>query len=142
MGVMEGSSGQGARDGRDERARVAWNLRRLRLARGVSQERLALEAGVDRTYVSRLERGRENPTVDVLDRLALVLGAPLAAVFAEPADREAPPPALKAGRKARRRRPAGEGVSEAPARPFLARGRRGFTAWRTTSVEGVGAGGV
>jgi len=83
----------------DGRSLVAWNLRRLRVARGLSQERLALESGVDRAYVSGLERGRENPTVDVLDRLAAILVAPLAAFFAEPDDPTEPAPALKAGRK-------------------------------------------
>lgn len=126
---MEERSGKSARGGCDERALVAWNLRRLRVARGVSQERLAQEAAVDRTYVSRLERGRENPTVDLLDRLALVLGAPLAAFFAEPADQEAPPPALKAGRKAQRRRATDYGVSDRPGRRFVVAGRQAFVAW-------------
>jgi transcriptional regulator with XRE-family HTH domain len=36
----------------------------------LSQENLAVDAGVDRTYVSRLERGLENPTVGILDQLA------------------------------------------------------------------------
>jgi len=56
---------------------VAWNLRRLRVARALSQDGLALESGVDRTYVGRLERGIENPTVSVLDRLAEAVGCPL-----------------------------------------------------------------
>jgi transcriptional regulator with XRE-family HTH domain len=48
---------------------VARNIRRLRLERGLSQEALAVDAGIDRTYVSRLERGLENPTVAVLEKL-------------------------------------------------------------------------
>ncbi len=56
---------------------MAWNLRRLRVARALSQDGLALESGVDRTYVGRLERGIENPTVSVLDRLAEAVGCPL-----------------------------------------------------------------
>lgn len=83
----------------DGRSLVAWNLRRLRVARGVSQERLAFDAGVDRAYLSGLERAQENPTVDVLDRLAATLAAPLADLFAEPAEGAAPPEPLKAGRK-------------------------------------------
>ena len=55
------------------RALVAWNLRRTRVRRGLSQERLAFDAGVDRSYVGGLERREENPTIDLLDRLALVL---------------------------------------------------------------------
>jgi transcriptional regulator with XRE-family HTH domain len=40
------------------------------VARELSQEMLAVDAGIDRTYVSRLERGLENPTVTVLEKLA------------------------------------------------------------------------
>jgi NAD(P)-dependent dehydrogenase (short-subunit alcohol dehydrogenase family) len=47
-------------------ALVARNLRRLRVKRGLAQEALAADAGIDRTYVSRLERGLENPTVAML----------------------------------------------------------------------------
>ena len=54
---------------------VSRNLRRLRVSRGISQEALAVDAGIDRTYVSRLERGIENPTVAVLERLAKALRA-------------------------------------------------------------------
>ncbi|MBK8009713.1 MAG: helix-turn-helix transcriptional regulator [Rhizobiales bacterium] len=57
----------------ESRGLVAWNLRKFRLAKRLSQEKLALEAGIARTYVSRLERGVENPTVVMLDRLAKAL---------------------------------------------------------------------
>jgi transcriptional regulator with XRE-family HTH domain len=57
------------------RSLVAKNLRRLRVAKNISQEVLAVDADVDRTYVSRLERGLENPTVLVLKRLATALNA-------------------------------------------------------------------
>jgi transcriptional regulator with XRE-family HTH domain len=107
-----------AEGGRGERALVGWNLRRLRVARGFSQERLALEAGVDRAYVSGLERARGNPTVDVLDRLAATLDAPLAAFFAPPADATQPSASLKAGRKARKGGYRVPGCEE-PGRAFL-----------------------
>lgn len=55
------------------RSHVAMNIRRLRLAAGLSQEALADAAGLDRTYVSALERSRYAVTVDVLERLALAL---------------------------------------------------------------------
>ena len=48
-------------------------LREQRLARGLSQEALALEAGVDRTFVSQLERGIRQPTLTTLWKLAGVL---------------------------------------------------------------------
>ena len=56
------------------REALALNLRRHRRLRGLSQEELAHRAGIDRTYVSALERGVYAASVDVLDRLAQVLG--------------------------------------------------------------------
>ena len=55
------------------RAIFAANLRQRRLACGLSQEALAHEADIDRTYVSALERGLYSPTIDMLERLAQVL---------------------------------------------------------------------
>ena len=52
----------------------ARNLRALRQAKGISQEELAHQAGIDRTYVSALERCVYNASIDVVDRLANVLG--------------------------------------------------------------------
>ena len=49
------------------------NIRELRAQKGLSQERLALEAGVDRTLVSKIERVIANPTLEVLTRLAIAL---------------------------------------------------------------------
>ena len=46
------------------------NVRRLRREKGLTQERLALDAGMKRSYVSDLERGTRNPTVRALGRLA------------------------------------------------------------------------
>ncbi len=83
------------------RALVARNLRRWRVAAGVSQEALAVDAGVDRTYVSRVERGLENPTVAVLERMAKALGIGIAEFFA-PAMPGPPPSTLRAGRKPRK----------------------------------------
>jgi len=48
------------------------NIRRERKARGLSQESLALEAGMKRSYISDLERGTRNPTVRALGRIAEV----------------------------------------------------------------------
>ena len=58
----------------DPRKQLGHNLRALRKARGLSQERFALEYDIDRTYVSGIERGKRNPTVTVLGRLAEALG--------------------------------------------------------------------
>ena len=53
---------------------VARNLRRLRNAHGLSQEELADRADVNRNYVGMLEREEHAATVDILDKLAEVLG--------------------------------------------------------------------
>lgn len=55
------------------RQRLAANLQKHRRAKGLSQEAFAHEAGIHRTYVSDLERGARNPTIDVIDRLARAL---------------------------------------------------------------------
>lgn len=52
---------------------VAANVRTARQGVGLSQEALALEAEVDRTYVSQIERGVCNPSLWILHKLALVL---------------------------------------------------------------------
>ncbi len=49
------------------------NVRRLRKARRMTQEQLALEVGMERSYVSDLERGTRNPSVKALGRLAEAL---------------------------------------------------------------------
>jgi transcriptional regulator with XRE-family HTH domain len=80
---------------------VAHNIRKLRVGRGLSQESLAVDVGIDRTYVSRLERGIENPTVAVLERLAAVLESDIGAFFVTPKAGERFPAPLRGGRKAR-----------------------------------------
>ncbi|MFC5556091.1 helix-turn-helix domain-containing protein [Methylobacterium iners] len=81
------------------RALLAWNPRRVRVAAGVSQERLAADAGADRAYLGGLERQVENPTVDLLDRLAAALSVPLGELFVQPAESETPPQPLRGGRQ-------------------------------------------
>jgi transcriptional regulator with XRE-family HTH domain len=78
---------------------VGWNLRRLRVRLQISQEALGLLAGVDRTYVGRLERGLENPTVGILQKLAKALKIQLADLFALPRADERRPSPLAAGRR-------------------------------------------
>lgn len=81
------------------RALLAWNLRRVRVAAGVSQERLAADAGVDRAYLGGLERQAENPTVDLLDRVAVALSVPLSELFVQPAEGAEAPQPLRGGRR-------------------------------------------
>lgn len=50
------------------------NVRRYRKERGLSQEALADEVRLAVTYVGQIERGLRNPTLDVVERFAKVLG--------------------------------------------------------------------
>jgi transcriptional regulator with XRE-family HTH domain len=58
----------------DIRHRLAINLRKFRQEKGMSQEAFADHAGIHRTYVSDLERAARNPTITVVEKLALALG--------------------------------------------------------------------
>jgi transcriptional regulator with XRE-family HTH domain len=58
----------------DIHRRLARNLVKLRSDKGWSQEQLADEAGLHRTYVSGIERQVRNPTLSILERLAKALG--------------------------------------------------------------------
>jgi transcriptional regulator with XRE-family HTH domain len=77
---------------------VAWNIRRIRVLRGISSETLAANAEVDRAYVGRIERAAANPTVDVLERIAQTLGVAMAELFAVPQPHEERPMPLPGGR--------------------------------------------
>lgn len=81
------------------RAIIGWNVRHLRVAAGLSQERLALTAKLDRAYVGRIERGSENVTIATLEAIAATLNVQVAALLIEPSGDTTRPPALRAGRK-------------------------------------------
>ena len=83
----------------DARAIVGWNLRRLRVAQGLSQERLALASGIDRAYVGRVERGSENVTITTLEAMATALAVPVADLLTAPPEGAARPEPLPAGRR-------------------------------------------
>lgn len=57
------------------------NIKSLRRQRHLAQERLALEAGVDRTVVSKIERMVSNPSLEILVKLAFVLQVPVGALL-------------------------------------------------------------
>jgi transcriptional regulator with XRE-family HTH domain len=80
---------------------VAWNVRRLRVERDLSAEVLAVQSGVDRVYVSRIERALANASVDILERLATALGVEVVELFSVPLRRDRPPEPLPGGRRSR-----------------------------------------
>lgn len=65
------------------RLRFAKNLRKIRVAKGLSQERLAEHAGLHRTYIGSVERGERNITIDNMERLATALGCSLQELIEE-----------------------------------------------------------
>jgi transcriptional regulator with XRE-family HTH domain len=62
-------------------------IRRVRLDKGLSQEALAEWAGLDRTYISGLERGVRNPAMGTIEKVATALGVRISALFID-AERE------------------------------------------------------
>ncbi len=66
----------------DIRRQLARNLKRLRTDKGWSQEELADQAGLHRTYVSGVERGVRNPTITIVATLAKALGVQPAELLA------------------------------------------------------------
>ena len=68
----------------DIRKVLGANLKRLRTAKGWSQEDYAFEAGIHRTYISDIERGARNPTIEVLVKLAAPLGVEAADLIRAP----------------------------------------------------------
>ncbi|TAJ31625.1 MAG: XRE family transcriptional regulator [Nitrospirae bacterium] len=68
----------------DVRRRVGLNVKTVRKERGLSQEGLAFECGLHRTYVSGVERGIRNPTVLVLEKIAEALKVPTGRLLDEP----------------------------------------------------------
>jgi transcriptional regulator with XRE-family HTH domain len=71
----------------DLRQLFATNLRRLRHDQKLSQEQLAHDAGVDRAYLSRVERGVTYVGLEIIGKLAAILGADPAEFFKRPAKR-------------------------------------------------------
>ena len=72
----------------DLRDLFATNLRRLRHERGLSQDDLAAEAQMDRSYLSEIENGRYHVSLKIIAKLSAVLGAEPAEFFRQPRRRQ------------------------------------------------------
>ena len=57
------------------------NLKRLRLEKGLSQEKLALNADIDRTYIPSIEKGERNVSIVIAEKLAIALNVPISELF-------------------------------------------------------------
>lgn len=62
---------------------VGSNIRRYRMAAGISQEELAARMGFDQGYVSKLEAGHRNPTLKTIECAALALSVSWSELFAQ-----------------------------------------------------------
>jgi transcriptional regulator with XRE-family HTH domain len=67
----------------DWRAVLGRNVRRLRQQKGLTQEELAFEAEIDLTYMGGIERGRRNPSLRVIARVAKALSVAPAKLLTE-----------------------------------------------------------
>ena len=65
----------------DVNKQLGMRIKYLRSLKKWSKEDLALEAGINKNYLSDLERGSRNPTVKVLDKIAKTLGITLEELF-------------------------------------------------------------
>lgn len=61
--------------------RFGKKVREERQKRSLSQERLAMKAGVHRTYIGMIERAEKNITLENIDKLAKALGIPIEELF-------------------------------------------------------------
>ena len=61
--------------------KLGWRIRGIREGKGLSQEKVALEAGLNRTYIGFIERGERNPSIQVVAKIAKVLKIPLYELF-------------------------------------------------------------
>lgn len=68
----------------EARKRVGVNVQRLRRERDLSQEELGARANVHQTYLSQVEGGKRNASVDVLEKIAKGLRVDIAELFARP----------------------------------------------------------
>ena len=55
-------------------AQLGMRIKYLRKRKGLSQEDLALEADINKNYLSDLERGTRNPTLKILEKISIALG--------------------------------------------------------------------
>lgn len=85
--------------GMTPRELLAWNIRKLRVEQGLSQERLALEAQIERVSISQIERQQVNLGIDSLGKIAQALNCAVSDLLKVPLPGDNMPPVLRPGRK-------------------------------------------
>ncbi|MCX4321351.1 MAG: helix-turn-helix transcriptional regulator [Lachnospiraceae bacterium] len=61
--------------------KIGVRVREMRIALGLSQEKLALKADIDRTYLAGVEQGKRNPSVKSLEKIINALGVTFGEFF-------------------------------------------------------------
>lgn len=61
--------------------RVGGRIQKIRLEKGLTQEKLALDADLNRAYIGYIERGERNPSTETLSKIAKALGVKLDDLF-------------------------------------------------------------
>ena len=65
------------------KSNLSKNIKKYRKEMGLAQERLALEAGVDRTLVSKIEREIGNPSVEILFKISIILDVSISELLSD-----------------------------------------------------------
>ena len=63
--------------------KVGARIKQIRLSQGISQEKLALRADVDRTYLAGVEQGKRNPSIKSLEKIIIALDTTFHEFFEE-----------------------------------------------------------
>jgi transcriptional regulator with XRE-family HTH domain len=63
------------------KARVSRNIQRIRREKDLSQEEVAHRSGIHQTYLSGVETGKRNPSILIVERIAVALGVDVAEIF-------------------------------------------------------------
>jgi transcriptional regulator with XRE-family HTH domain len=66
---------------KNQSKQIGLRLRNIRISKNLTQERVALEAGLNRAYIGYIERGERNPSTETLSKIAKVLKIPLYEIF-------------------------------------------------------------
>ena len=65
----------------DIKKKFGKQVKKLRLEKGLSQEKLAYEADLDRTYIPSIEKGERNVSIVIAEKLAIALNVPISELF-------------------------------------------------------------
>ena len=63
--------------------KIGLKIKNFRIGLGLSQEKLALKAGIDRTYINSVENGRRNISIINIEKLAIALNVHISELFTE-----------------------------------------------------------